>query len=79
MSDVKVGDVLILKGRTLKGKNRVREHGERWKVVETATPREFLQGRLAIVPVKTPKMPYLRFFDPLHDEHLEIVKVEDED
>ena len=28
------GDVIVLRGKTLKGKNRVREHGERWVVRE---------------------------------------------
>lgn len=31
---MKVGDILILSGKTKHGKNRVREQGEHWKVLK---------------------------------------------
>ena len=68
------GDVVTVRGKTLKGKNRVREMGDEWRVVETATPKQFLGDRVAIVPVSNPGL-YLRFLDPLSDEHLEITDI----
>jgi len=35
-----MGNIITLKGLTGHGKNRVREHGEKWEVVETTlTPK----------------------------------------
>ena len=31
---IKVGDVLILSGKTKHGKNRIREQGDHWKVLK---------------------------------------------
>jgi len=32
--DIRVSDLLTLEGKSLKGKNRVREHGSKWVVVK---------------------------------------------
>lgn len=73
--DLTPGDRLTLEGVSLKGKNRIRELGDKWVVVQTATPREWLKDRVAITPVATPKFPYIRFIHPTRDEHFKILAV----
>jgi hypothetical protein len=71
-----VGEIVVVEGVSLKGKNRVRELGRKWRVVETHTPSEHLRGRIAIAPAIHPKMPYIRFIDPVQDEHFRILEIE---
>ena len=33
-----IGDILQLKGLTLKMKNRIREHGTVWRIIQTGNP-----------------------------------------
>lgn len=35
----KKNDILVLGGRTRKGKNKVREHGKVWRVVRVGSPK----------------------------------------
>lgn len=36
--DKMIGDIITLKGKSQKGKNKIREHGNKWRVIkETAT------------------------------------------
>lgn len=43
----KVRDVIVLRGKTRKGENRVREHGDRWLVREV--DRSVLGGNLGLL------------------------------
>jgi|HubBroStandDraft_6_1064221.scaffolds.fasta_scaffold298177_2 hypothetical protein len=51
---MKPEDIIILKGKTLKGKNRIREHGDKWVIfmVGDELPLKFLHGKILIVPEK---------------------------
>jgi len=52
---VKVGDILILSGKTKHGKNRVREQGKRWKVlnIKGAMPHGRFPAGTPIVELET--------------------------
>ncbi len=52
---MKVGDILILSGKTRHGKNRVREQGELWKVISIkgAMPHGRFPGGTEIAELET--------------------------
>jgi hypothetical protein len=70
------GDLVQLKGRSLKGKNRIREMGTVWKVMETQTPLALRGERWCITPVIKPPNPYIRFLHPTQDPDFEVIDVE---
>ena len=55
--------ILTLKGLTGKGKNRIREHGDKWEVMETnLTPKPPLP------PIKSLKTGEIRWLDEINFE-----------
>jgi hypothetical protein len=71
------GDILTLRGKTLKGKNRIREHGSQWRVIKIAdgsnkwVPKgEIFLESVAVDPFDNPDN---RWIDPLRDQHFEII------
>lgn len=73
-----IGDQIKLKGKTLKGKNTIREHGEDWEIVDIARqgrPYGPKEGTLFVEPIiqKKPNVPEMRWIDPFSDPDFEIV------
>ena len=62
--------IIILKGRTLHGKNRVREHGERWRKLNATSPLR--KGEIAIESVKTGDG---RWVHPTLDPNFEVKEI----
>ena len=55
--------ILTLKGKTGHGKNRIREHGDKWEVMETnLTPKPPLP------PIKSLKTGEIRWLDEINFE-----------
>lgn len=69
--DPRAGDLLTLRGKTLKGKNRVREHGETWVVVK-AHP---VLGLHVEPEVQRNRWPEKRWINPTNDPNFEITSV----
>lgn len=65
--------VLTLAGKTLKGKNRIREHGERWTLIR----QEERNGErlLFVQAVKQTKYPEFRWIKAENDPDFEIKEV----
>ena len=62
--------MIILKGKTLHGKNRVREHGERWRKLNATSPLR--KGEISIISVKTGDE---RWVHPTNDPDFEVTEV----
>jgi hypothetical protein len=58
-----MGNIITLKGRTNKGKNRIREHGDQWVVMETT-----LTPSPPLPPVKSLKTGETRWLDSINFE-----------
>lgn len=71
------GDLLELEGKTLKGKNKIREHGNQWKITEIAHGHPFVhEGELCIEPVEQKgRFPEGRWIMPAHDPNFNIVAI----
>lgn len=65
--------VLTLEGITLKGKNRVREHGKFWRVLKISD--DMMPGMVCIEPV--PRATDMRWINPLSDKHFKVVDDEE--
>lgn len=73
---INIGDILTLRGKTLKGKNRIREHGDRWRVIKIADGTNswipkgniFLES-LSVDPFGNPDC---RWINPVGDQHFEV-------
>lgn len=61
--------MITLKGKTLKGKNRIREHGNRWVVVTPADP--FHKDKILIHPEGNSLE--LRWIHPVNDKDFEVI------
>ena len=55
--------ILTLKGLTNKGKNRIREHGDQWEVMETT-----LTPKPPLPPIKSLKTGEIRWLDDINFE-----------
>ena len=62
--------IIILKGKTLHGKNRVREHGERWRKLNATSPLR--KGEISIESVKTGGG--ARWVHPTNDPDFEVTE-----
>ena len=71
---MKVGDVVKLKGKTSHGKNRVREQGELWKVLNfsTALPHGPFPKGTPIVRLITLDGKHWRIISHPNDENFEV-------
>lgn len=58
-----------LKGKTLKGKNRVREHGSSWTPIRPNSAGEWLCIPTAELGSRTA---YMRWIHPHHDDHFHV-------
>lgn len=66
-----IGDILILRGKTLKGKNRIREHGTHWEIVDIANGVSCLNGSPGFL-IQT--LDDLRWIKQENDQDFVIVK-----
>jgi len=65
-------ELVRLKGKTLKGKNRVQEKGEIWKVIQKSEGTQWVKrGELLVQPVDN-DWQYARWVDPDGDEHFTV-------
>lgn len=85
-----VGDVITLRGKTLKGKNRIREHGDKWIVCEVdrsvisrnlgilIAPAGYLNGEGGSLNVGASLIRvtdgYARWLHPTKDFHFQVVE-----
>ena len=58
--------ILTLKGLTGKGKNRIREHGELWKVLELPTGVINMSQKPPFPPIKSVKTGEERWLDDVN-------------
>lgn len=63
----KVGRILILRGKTLRGKNRIKEFGNKWEIL-TIGP----SGKTLLIKPITQSDAYMRWIQITNDEHFEI-------
>lgn len=71
MVDFQVGDSLQLRGKTLKGKNRVHERGDTWIVKNISEGTPWIEkGMLFIEPWSGGDS---RWIKPTNDPHFEII------
>jgi hypothetical protein len=71
----KIHDMLTLKGKTLKGKNRVREHGENWVVLKVRDSVLFDQRAgpwLRVAPQSAPSLGQSRWVHATADDNFTI-------
>lgn len=73
----KKGDLLELSGKTLKGRNRINEHGNQWVITDIAHGHPFVhEGDLCIEPVEQKgRFPEGRWISRSNDPNFEIVGV----
>lgn len=69
MNHFTVGDVLEFRGRSLKGKDRIWEHGAHWQVVEI---RDFF-GHIALLLDTVKPYDYRRWWHIEDDQDFELV------
>lgn len=72
-----IGDIVLLVGKSLKGKNRVREHGDQWEIVDVTRagkPMGRANGDLLVEPViqSNPQKPEMRWVRPTNDPDFEV-------
>jgi hypothetical protein len=75
-----VGDIITLKGKSLKGKNRVREQGDQWIVNKADRPLVNNSTLLLIRPIvdkDNDHDPRLRWVFPANDKDFEIKLTEE--
>jgi hypothetical protein len=68
------GDIIKLSGKTRHGKNRIRENGDLWKVINTdGQDSSVLSTKICVIPVDLERRENWRWIDIPEDEHMEIV------
>ena len=68
------GDINKLSGKTRHGKNRIRENGDMWKVINTdGQDSSVLSTKICVIPVDMERRENWRWIDIPEDEHMEIV------
>jgi len=76
-----VGKTITLKGKSLKGKNRVREKGELWRVLAISPGTEYIQRGMWFIESanKGPDNKPLdwRWIHPTADNDFEVVSISD--
>jgi hypothetical protein len=68
----KMAVILTLAGKSQKGKNRIREHGSKWKVLP-AKVRPLPRNKYFIMSTQTGER---RWIDKQHDKDFTIISVE---
>lgn len=72
---INVNDTLTMSGRTLKGKNRIRENGSCWVVLKV-TDKVLFDERagpwLSVAPCKTPTTAHSRWVHGTNDDNFTI-------
>lgn len=74
-NDFYIGDTITLIGKSQKGKNRIRENGGEWIVLQSSRGLPDCKDTLLLVePLtqKDPQRPYVRWVDIFNDPHFEI-------
>jgi len=68
------GDIIKLSGKSRHGKNRIRENGDLWKVINTdGQDSSVLSTKICVIPVDMERRENWRWIDIPEDEHMEIV------
>ena len=68
------GDIIKLSGKTRHGKNRIRENGDLWKVINTdGQDSSVLSTKICVIPIDMERRENWRWIDIPEDEHMEIV------
>ena len=74
------GDIIKLSGKTRHGKNRIRENGDMWKVINTdGQDSSVLSTKICVIPVDMERRENWRWIDIPEDEHMEIVDTDIEE
>ena len=58
--------ILTLKGKTNKGKNRIREHGDKWEVLEFPPGVVNINPKPTLPPIKSIKTGVWRWLDDVN-------------
>ena len=76
MNTLKPGDKLILKGKSLKGKNRIGQHGPMWIVIRSTSARVWVRSEKKTFNDGGGKMSHdIRFLDLPDDSDFEMEKI----
>ena len=74
------GDIIKLSGKTRHGKNRIRENGDLWKVINIdGQDSSVLSTKICVIPVDLERRENWRWIDIPEDEHMEIVDTDIEE
>ena len=72
---MKIGNHLKLAGVTRHGKNRIRENGELWRVIQVdGAASSILSTKVCVVPCEESRRENWRWVDVADDRHMEIVE-----
>ena len=70
-----VGNLMKLSGKTRHGKNRIRENGEMWRVIQVdGQDSSIMSTKVCVMPVDLERRENWRWVDLPSDEHMEIVE-----
>ena len=70
-----VGNLMKLSGKTRHGKNRIRENGEMWRVIQVdGQDSSIMSTKVCVRPVDLERRENWRWVDLPSDEHMEIVE-----
>ena len=74
-----VGDAVRLSGKTRHGKNRIRENGDMWRVINLdGKESSVLSTKICVVPMAEGRRENWRWLDLPEDEHMEIEIIDNE-
>lgn len=76
MTRAELGDILILTGKDKKGRQRIKQHGEKWVVVEIKDTVVFNPepGPWLLVEPELGQRQAMRWINPQNDPHFKIEK-----
>ena len=70
-----VGNLMKLSGKTRHGKNRIRENGEMWRVIQVdGQDSSIMSTKVCVRPLDLERRENWRWVDLPSDEHMEIVE-----
>ena len=72
---VNIGDLIRLSGKTRHGKNRIRENGDMWRVINVdGAESSLLVTKICVIPLDVSRRSEWRWIDLPEDRDMEIVE-----
>ena len=72
---IHIGDLVCLSGKTRHGKNRIRENGDMWRVINVdGADSSLLTTKVCVIPLEESRRTEWRWIDLPEDRDMEIVE-----